>query len=98
MSVKGTIEYYHHIFMEEGIHAMISEITSVMKEAGNPITPERLDGFIKAVLYGADENGEANVRPPQPDMFLLGKGRVGQDLYNFQSRVWSLYVKQRNKN
>jgi hypothetical protein len=97
MRVKGTLEYYRHIFMTEGIHEMISEITRIMREAGNEITPKRLDTFIQAVLYGTDEKGELNVRPCEPDMHDLGRGREGQDRFKFQQRVRQLYVRQRNR-
>jgi hypothetical protein len=93
-----TIEYFQRLFMNEGFDSMVTAIKELMNEAGNPVTSKRVNMFIQAVLYGYNSDGTARVRPPQPDMFLLGKGRVGQDLYNFQSRVWSLYVKQRNKN
>lgn len=95
--IRGTVEYYRHVFMDGGIHELISEITSVMKEAGNPVTPERLDLFIKAVLYGYNFDGTGRSRPCQPDMFDLGRGREGQDKYKWDSLVYGLYVKQRNR-
>jgi hypothetical protein len=93
MRVKGTLEYYRHVFMTDGIHEMISEVTRIMREAGNEITPKRLDNFIQAILYGTDEKGELNVRPPQPDFEDI-KNNYGK--FKFEKRVHELWIRQRN--
>jgi len=92
-----TIEYFQHIFMDQGFDSMVRAIEELMVEAGDPVTSERVNMFIQAVLYGYNLDGTVRSRPCQPDMFDLGRGRSGQDLFKFQSRVWSLYVKQRNR-
>lgn len=91
---QGTVEYYRSIFMTDGLHEMITEITNIMKEAGKPITPLRLDNFIKAVLYGCDNDGTVRVRPPQPDFNDI-KSDYGK--FKFEKRVHELWIKQRNR-
>ena len=97
MSHKGTLEWYRFIFMNEGLREMIAAISDIMKESNNPASPERLDKFIKGILYGANPDGTVRTRPPEPNMNDLGKGHEGQDKYKFESKVWKLWIAQRNK-
>lgn len=90
---RGTIDYYRSVFMVEGLREMISEITAVMREAGNPITPQRLDKFIQGVLYGCNSDGSVRNQPPQENFEDL---KDHYDRFKFQQKVRQLWVRQRN--
>ena len=97
MRVKGTLEYYRHIFMEDGLNAMIQAVTEILTETDSPLTSRRLDNWIKAILYGANKDGIVRHQPPQPDMFDWGRGREGQDKFKFEKRVFESWIRGRNK-
>ncbi|OEC87860.1 MULTISPECIES: hypothetical protein [Methanobacterium] len=90
----GTIDYYRSVFMTEGLREMITEITGVMKEAGNPVTPQRLDSFIKAILYGANPDGSVRNRPPQPDFTDI---KNNYSRFKFQQKVHEMWIRKRNR-
>lgn len=92
---KGTLEYYRSIFMADGLREMVSELTAIMREAGNEIVPNRLDNFIKAILYGCNSDGTVRIRPPEPNFEDI---KNNYSKFKFEKKVFETWVSLRNQN
>jgi hypothetical protein len=82
-----TIEFFRHVFMDQGFNQMVSEIKKLLQEAGNPISSERLNNWIRAILYGSNPDGTIRTRPPQPD---LNDIKNDYSKFKFESKVHQL--------
>lgn len=91
MAVKGTLEYYRHIYLTEGLHAMINSIEEVLTEAGREPTPERLSKWVKAVMYGPGKDGIVRGKPipPNPQDML-----DNPEKHEFEKQIYKKYVNQ----
>lgn len=91
MAVKGTLEYYRHIYLVDGLHEMINSIEEVLTEAGREPRPERLSKWVKAVMYGSGSDGIVRSQPVSPtpqDMV------DNPEKHEFEKRVYNKYVNQ----
>jgi hypothetical protein len=89
-----TAEYFQHIFMEEGFDSMVKAIKDLFNEAHNPLSSNVLNGWIRAILYGYNSDGTVKVRPSQEDLHDITKN---PRKYKLNKMVWSMWIRQRNK-
>ncbi len=87
---KGTVEWYRHIYMNDGLKIMIEELTKQFKKAGK----EKINNMIQGILYGYTAEGKPNERPPSPNP---GDIVNDYDKYKFQERVYARWINKKMK-
>jgi hypothetical protein len=87
---KGTVEWYRHIYMNEGLNSMIEELTKQFKNSPKI----KINNFIQAILYGYGPDGKANDKPPKPNPDDIVND---YDNYKFQERVYGKWINRKMK-
>lgn len=91
---EGTLEYYRSIYMTDGLRAMVEELKRILELGDKPVTPESVNGFLKAILYGGDDTGKVRLNPPIPNINDLTDN---YERYRFEKIIYGIWVGNKTK-
>lgn len=92
MAHKGTVEWFRHIYMNDGFMEMVQAIEDLFNETRDGPNAERMDKFIQGILYGSNNQGVMNEKPPAPNPHDMVDH---PELYDFQNKVYTQWVRQK---
>jgi hypothetical protein len=85
---KKTVEWYRAVYMADGMNAMILELLKQFPDRDK----DKINSFIKAIMYGVDVDGKPNDKPLIPNSGDI----VGNyDKHRFEQRVYARWINEK---